>query len=125
MARPFAGGCLLACTNETSVDANIVIVRIIVQVLEDAFPDTVLGPACEALVHGLPFPIPLRKIVPVRAGTQNPEYPVAEIEVIAPRTAWVSDLAGQNARDPLPLVRRQFVAFGFGIFRLQINESGA
>jgi hypothetical protein len=49
--------------------------------------------------------------VPVRAGAQNPEYPVDEIEVIDPLTAGVSDLAGQNARDPLPLVRRQFVAF--------------
>ena len=114
------------CTNEAGVDADIVIVRIIDQVFEEALSDTVLGPACEALVRGLPFAIPLRKIVPVRAGAQNPEYPVDEIEVIDPRTASVSDLAGQNARDPLPLVRTQFVAFfGFGIFRLQINESGA
>lgn len=99
--------------HKAGVEADIVVVGIVDELGEDALPNAGLGPSCEALVRRLVLAVALGQVVPVRARAKYPEHAVDEIEIVSPRAARITGLAGQQILDPAPLFKAQFVALRF------------
>jgi len=69
---PFSGRRLLVGAHQRRVEHEILVVAIGDQDLEDTLPNAALGPAREAGVDAFPLAVPLRQVMPVRAGAQHP-----------------------------------------------------
>ena len=88
-APPFAPFPVAACWwARTRVVSSIRywFLRIVGEHREHPFPYAGLGPACEALVDGLPLAVSLGQVVPVCAGAQDPENAVDEQAVVLARS---------------------------------------
>ena len=83
---------------------------------DDLGPGPILAPAIEAIVDGLPGPIPLRDIAPGRAGVQDPKDAIDQGVVVLPRMppTTVMGRMGQHGSDPLPEAGVEFIAASHG-----------
>jgi len=61
---------------------------------------------------GLVLAVPLRNVLPTRAGPQNPQNTVHKPAIIAACPAGITGLARQKIRNPIPLRIRKFVPLG-------------
>src|SRR5262245_35012949 len=78
-------------------------VRVGLQPLLDPCPRPVGLPPSEPVVAGLPRPIPLWDLTPLRAVVYPPENPVDHLPVIPPPTAALRSHARQQRHQPSPL----------------------
>jgi hypothetical protein len=110
---PYSCSCLLMSTDDGSADPGILVVSVRCQDLEDLFSNACLSPAAKALVGAFPVAIALRQMTPVGSATQNPQNAVDESPVICGRSASISNFAGQQVLDLLPLRFRELVSPGY------------
>lgn len=97
-------------TNQSAVEHDVRVVRIVDQMREYAFPHASFRPSREARMKRFPFAVAFRQIMPVCARTQNPKHAIHKQPIVLAAAARVACLAGEEVRNPPPLRIRQFVA---------------
>jgi hypothetical protein len=75
-------GRLLVGSHDGRGDHQICVLPICHKIAEDLLPYSTGRPAAEPLVHALVLAVTLRKIVPMRSGTQHPKHTVEENTVV-------------------------------------------
>jgi len=80
--------------------------------IEDLGPGAILAPAVEAVVDGLPRPVPFRGVRPGRAGVEMPQDAIDQEPMIFPRASCptVVIAIGKEGSNLLPLSISKFVA---------------
>ena len=66
----------------------------------------------ETFVHGLPFAIALRQVVPARARSQDPQNTIHKEAVIGSTPPGIASFTRQKRFDFTPLRRAEFVSLG-------------
>ena len=85
----FSVRCLLMGANHGAIQHQILIVRIVCQILKDALPDARFGPTGKAFVHGFVLAVPLWQIVPMGARANNPKNSIHKQSIISTRAARI------------------------------------
>ena len=75
--------------NHGTIQHEILIVRIVRQILKDSFPHACFGPAGEALMDGFVLTVPLRQVMPMSTRADHPKNGIHKQPIISARPAWV------------------------------------
>jgi hypothetical protein len=114
LAAALAGGRLLVGPHQRGVERDVVVVRIVDEVMEHPCPDPGLGPTGEAPVERLPLAVTVRQVVPVCAGAQHLQDAVHKGQIVLRCASRLPHLARQHRFDPPPLGGRQLVSLRLG-----------
>jgi hypothetical protein len=106
---PFSARGLLVDAHQRGIEHQVLVIGVAGERIEHLLPHPGLGPAGEALVHALPFAVPLGQVLPPCPGSQHPQNRVHKQPIIGTRAAPVAGLAGQQMGDPLPLRIGKFI----------------
>lgn len=110
-----AGGVLMSAYDARVHEVQVPVqqtrgIRLSLQGLEHTLPEACLTPAVEAARHRSGRSVALRQISPGRARAQHPEDAVDDGAVVVIGAARPRPLRGQQRRQALPLLVRQFIA---------------
>ena len=95
---------MLVDADDGAVDQGVLEIGIARQGLEEAFEDPFLHPAAKAPEHTVPVAECLGQVAPGRPGPGHPEHRLEDQPVVGRGATGIPRLAGQQRRDPLPLI---------------------
>ena len=106
---PFSARCRDVAANAGAVDHVLSVVgwTLIDQCLQQGIPDTLLSPAKEAHINGVPLAVSLMHVAPWTADTQHVKHSIEEKPAIVRWPRPTAVLRRQQRPDHFPLDIRQ------------------